>query len=265
MGGAMPEDNNSENKEEIKTLLLEASRLGFEVGYLGQVEEFGWVKNRFKIIELHADNLGILEELRKKYDLSKDLGKKRRSQTAHSDGENKPEKTPTLELEQMPNTMHIKSSGEKGSGFDGALRISPEEGISAVANVLKVSENSHWVTRQLDLAFSGIADLHDMLGRISQEGTPEAILTEGLEKLKLTGWISDYAIEEVNAGLKTAKVSAVSAIPNQYGVSTIPVCISISLALESIGARAFKTPVQAIEKRCMCQGDEKCGFVISPR
>jgi hypothetical protein len=265
MGGTMPEDNNSENKEEIKTLMLEASKLGFEVGYLGQVEEFGWVKNRFKIIELHADNLGILEEIRKKYELSKDLGIKRRSQTAHSNGEDKAEKTPILELEQMPNTMHVKSPGEKRNGFDGASRISPEEGISAVVNVLKVSENSHWVTRQLDLAFSGIADLHDMLGRISQDGTPEAILTEGLEKLKLTGWITDYSIEEVNAGLKTAKVSAISAIPNQYGVSTIPVCISISLALESIGARAFKAPVQAIEKRCMCQGDEKCGFMISPR
>jgi len=261
----MREDDNSGQKEEMKTLLLEASRLGFEVGYLGQVEEFGWVKNRFKIIELHADNLGILEEMRKKYDLSKDLGKKRRSQTAHSDGEKKAEKTPILELEQMPNTMRIKSSDGGGSRFDGALRISPEEGISAMANILKVSENSHWVTRQLDLAFCGIADLHDMLGTISQEGTPEAILTEGLEKLKVTGWVSDYMIEEVNAELKTAKVSAISAIPNQYGVSTIPVCKSISLALESIGVRAFKTPVQAIEKRCMCQGDERCGFVISPR
>jgi len=265
MGGAMPEDDNSENKEEIKTLLLEASRLGFEVGYLGQVEDFGWVKNRFKIIELHADNLGILEEMRRKYELSKDLGKKRRSQTAHSDMESKPEKTPTLELERMPNTMHVRLSDESGIGMDGRLRISPEEGISAVANVLKISENSHWVTRQLDLAFSGIADLHDMLGRISQDGTPESILTEGLEKLKLTGWISDYSIEEVNSGLKTAKVSAVSAIPNQYGVGAIPVCISITNALESIGAIAFKMPVQAIEKRCMCQGDEKCGFVISPR
>jgi hypothetical protein len=265
MGGAMPEYENSDNKEEMKTLLLEASRLGFEVGYLGQVEDFGWVKNRYKIIELHADNLGILEEMRRKYELSKDLGKKRRSQTAHSDMEGKPEKTPTLELEHMPNTMRIKSPGENGIEMEGRLRISPEEGISAVANVLKISENSHWVTRQLDLAFSGIADLHDMLGRISQDGTPESILTEGLEKLKLTGWISDYSIEEVNSGLKTAKVSAVSAIPNQYGVGTIPVCISITNALESIGAIAFKLPVQAIEKRCMCQGDEKCGFVISPR
>lgn len=128
-----------------------------------------------------------------------------------------------------------------------------------------MGENSNWAARQSDLAFSGIADLHDMLGKISKEGSPEAILAEGLEKLKLTGWISDYAIEEVNAGLKTAKVSAASAIPNQYGVSTTPVCISISLAIESIGAGAFRMPVQAIEKRCMCQGDEKCGFAISPR
>ena len=261
----MPENGDSDQKEETKTLMLEAARLGFEVGYLGQVEEFGWVKNRLKIIELHADNLGVLKEIREKYDLSKDLGKKRRAQTAQANEEAKAASAPKLGLEELPPTLRIRPPGENGGEYGGALRISPEEGISAMANILKVSENSHWITRQLDLAFSGIADLHDILGRIAVDGPPEAILTEGLEKLKLTGWISDYRIEEVNAGMKTAKVSAVSAIPNQYGVGTEPVCISISLALESIGTRAFKAPVQAIEKRCMCQGDEKCGFVITPR
>lgn len=245
--------------------MLEAARLGFEVGYLGQVEEFGWVKNRLKIIELHADNLGVLKEIREKYDLSKDLGKKRRAQTTRSNGEGGTDSAPKLGFEELPSTLKIKSPGGNKEGYGGVLRISPEEGISAMANILKVSENSHWITRQLDLAFCGIADLHDILGRIAADGPPESILMEGLEKLKLTGWISDYRIEEVNAGMKTAKVSAVSAIPNQYGVGTEPVCISISLALESIGTRAFKAPVQAIEKRCMCQGDEKCGFVITPR
>lgn len=262
----MPEVEESERKEEIKNLMLEAARLGFEVGYLGHIEGIGWVKSRLKIIETHAGDLGVLDEMREKYSLSKELGKKRRLQMTPASDNDRPQRIATLDLEKLPSTLTLRTSGDNEQRIGGgSLRVPPADGISAMANIMKVAESSHWVMRQLDLAFCGIADLYDLIGRIKTEGSPESILAEGLEKLKMIGWVTDYNIEEVNAGMKTARISAVSAIPNQYGTSTDPVCINISLALESIAGKAFNSPVQAIEKRCMCQGDEKCGFVITPR
>lgn len=258
-------EESREPKDEVKVLLFEIARLGFEVGYLGHIEGVGWVRTKLDQLESQAKELGVPDEMREKYELSKELGKKRRAQMSQAPLEIKPHIAPILKLEKLSNTMTIRAPGEERKEMEPFFRIPPEDGISAMANIIKVAEASHWVMRQLDIALCGMADLLDVLGRVRTEGTPDAILTDGLEKLKLTGWITDYRIEEVNAGLKTAKLSAVSAIPNQYGSGTQPICIHISLALESIGARAFRSPVQAIERRCMCQGDEKCDFVITPR
>ena len=264
-------DDTRDNKDNARVVLLEVARLGFEVGYLGHLEGVGWVSKKLRDLEVKASTLGVLEQSKEKYRLAKELGKKRRLQTttasAGSEGVNKPKPpsppTSPKEIETLPPTLVIKKDGAKK--FEGLLRVQPQDGILALANVLKVAESSHWVTRQLDIAFSGIADLHDLLSEVNNEGTPESILEDGLERLKKSGWISDYRIDEVNYNTKTAKVSAISMIPSQYGNGNEPVCKNISLALESIGMRAFGTPVHAFERKCICQGEDKCGFVILPR
>ncbi|MEM2838853.1 MAG: hypothetical protein QXE18_02005 [Thermoplasmata archaeon] len=261
-------DDTRENNESARILLQEIARLGFEVGYLGHLEGIGWVSKKLKELEAKSAKLGILEQAKEKYSLAKELGKKRRHQTNPQSGPSpltppaKPSPPPT-ELERAPPILRLRPEGE--GRYDRLLRVQPSDGILALANLLKVAESSHWVTRQLDIAFSGIADLHDLLSSVKEEGSAETILRDGLEKLKRAGWISEYRIEEVNNAAKTAKISAVSMIPEQYGMGSNPVCKNISLALESIGLRAFKSPVHAFEKRCICQGEDHCGFVILPR
>lgn len=261
-------DETRESKESARILLQEIARLGFEVGYLGHLEGIGWVSKKLKEFEARSAQLGISQQAKEKYNLAKELGKKRRLQTTTQTGPApltppaKPSPPPT-DLEKAPPILRLRPGGE--NRYERLMRVQPSDGILALANLLKVAESSHWVTRQLDIAFSGIADLHDLLSSVSEEGSAEAILRDGLEKLKEAGWISDYRIEEVNNAAKTAKISAVSMIPEQYGMGSNPVCKNISLALESIGMRAFKSPVHAFEKRCICQGEDHCGFVILPR
>lgn len=261
-------DDSRDGNESARVLLQEIARLGFEVGYLGHLEGIGWVSKKLKELEARSAQLGVSEQAKEKYRLAKELGKKRRLQTSPQTGPSplappvKPSPPPT-DLEKAPPILRLRPDGE--NRYDRLLRVQPSDGIVALANLLKVAESSHWVTRQLDIAFCGIADLHDLLSSVRDDGSAETILRDGLEKLKQAGWISDYRIEEVNNAAKTAKISAVSMIPEQYGIGSNPVCKNISLALESIGLRAFKSPVHAFEKRCICQGEDHCGFVILPR
>jgi len=261
-------DDTGENKENARILLQEIARLGFEVGYLGHLEGIGWVSKKLKELEARAVQLGIQDQAKEKYRLAKELGKKRRLQTNIQSGTSplappsKPSPPPT-DLERTPPILRLRPDSE--TRYDRMLRVQPSDGIIALANLLKVAENSHWVRRQLDIAFSGIADLHDLLSSVPEDGSAETILRDGLEKLKRAGWISDYRIEEVNNVAKTAKISAISMIPEQYGLGSNPICKNISLALESIGMRAFKSPVHAFEKQCICQGEDHCDFIILPR
>ncbi|MDH4122639.1 MAG: hypothetical protein OEV21_00925 [Thermoplasmata archaeon] len=260
-------DDTRDNRN-ARTVLLEIARLGFEVGYLGHLEGIGWVSKRLKDLETRASTYEVLDQAREKYNLAKDLGKKRRLQNTSSSAvpeihPQKPLIASQKDIEKLPTTLRISSEGQ--DRFKGLLRVQPADGILALANLLKVAENSHWVTRQLDIAFSGIADLHDQLSGLNEDGSPESILEEGLDRLKRSGWISDFKIDEINHHSKTIKISAISMIPSQYGTGTEPVCKNISLALESIGLRAFKTPMHAFERKCICQGEDKCGFIILPR
>lgn len=252
--------------DEARMLLLEASKLGFEIGYIGYMERVDWVRRKIKQMEDKASELGVLEEVTQKYNLSKELGKKRRLQTSHVTDvrraviEQQPRK---IQFEELPPTLFIDGKGEpKRELYGHFMRTNARDSISAFANLMKMTEESHWVKLQIDNALSGIADIYDILGELKSEGEPDTMLRDGLDRIKSIGWISDYSIERMREDSKVIHINVISMVPEMYGSGPSPVCKIISLALETIAQRAFRTPVQVIEKKCICQGEERCKFVI---
>lgn len=264
----MGKDTGSKS-DDAKMLLIEASKLGFEIGYLGHMEGIGWVKKKIRKMEDKASDLGVLDEMTHKFNLAKELGKKRRLQTAHITDVRKAatdKKPPKIQFEEMPSTLVIEPEGELDRKLFGHfMRTNTKDSISAMANLMKMAEESHWVKRQVNNALSGIADIHDVLGDLSSEGEPGSMLKDGLDRIKTIGWISDYSIEELKEDTKVIRIDAISMVPELYGSGPNPVCKNLSLALETIAGKAFNTPVQVIEKKCICQGEQRCKFVILPK
>ena len=264
----MGKDKDGES-DDAKMLLIEASKLGFEIGYLGHMEGIGWVKKKIREMEDKASELGVLDEMVQKYSLSKELGRKRRLQTAHISDVRKAateRKTTEIHFEELPSTLVIDTTRDIDRKLFGHfMRTSTKDSLSALANLMKMSDESHWVKRQVDTALSGVADIHDILGDIGREGGSEKTLEDGLNRIKEIGWISDFSIKEIKEETKVIHIEAISLVPELYGSGPNPICKNLSLALETIAGKALNAPVQVIEKKCICQGEERCKFVILPK
>ena len=255
--------------EDAKMLLIEASKLGFEIGYLGHMEGIDWVTKKIREMEETASDLGILDAMVQKYNLSKELGKKRRIQASHITDVRRAvieKNPPMIQFEELPSTLVIEPDEEPDKRLYGHyMRTNTKDSISAMANLMKMAEESHWVKRQVNTALSGIADIHDVLGEISREGGPETMLKEGLDRIKKIGLISDYSIKEIKEDTKVIHIEVISLVPELYGSGPNPICKNLSLALETIAGKALNAPVQVIEKKCICQGEQRCQFVILPK
>src|SRR4030042_1495814 len=116
-------DDNRDSQGNSRELILNISKLGFEVGYFGHLEGVGWVKQRLREIEEEAADLGLLEEVQEKYEMAKDLGKKRREKVNQTPGKNEAIKAPILDFEDLPNTMKLKPVSEASANVERSLRV----------------------------------------------------------------------------------------------------------------------------------------------
>ncbi|MEM4264295.1 MAG: hypothetical protein QW505_00715 [Thermoplasmata archaeon] len=248
-------------------ILREALRLGFEVGFRGQIEDNDWVKVRYRELESEASRLGIIDDLIEKYEAGKAFGKKRRLSSAISAdggfvfqkkrGDLRPERQihpgrerpkPRLPSDMMPH------------------RVSPKEAIEVLSEMIRLAEKSDKLRERIESAFACLADAHDRLSQLLQShGDSAEILVEGLQILNDLGWIHAFDLIEIDSSKNCAMIDVESLIAQCVGQASGPMCRPLSIALETIGLRAFGVPIAVVEKRCISQGAGKCRFVLSPR
>jgi len=262
----MPQTNEDWDGPE-RRILMEALRLGFEVGFRGQIESLEWVRSRYQELESEASRLGLIDDLIQKYEAGKRFGKKRRLFSALSaEGGfifQKKRAVPGIE-ESNPDRINLP---RPVSLHDIIFpRVPSKDAIEVLANIMKLAEKSEKLREKVDLAFAYFADAHDRLTCLMQSHSdPAETLTEGLQILADLGWLRGFDVTEIDPDRRSAIVDAESAIALLIGQAKEPLCKPLCVILESIGTRAFGFPISVRESRCICQGDRKCRFVFSPR
>ena len=74
-------------KINVRKLLEEAYKLGFEVGYYGHYEYVGWVREKRERIESIAQKIGVLDKVEAVYRRGKEDGENKRSRDLAMDRE----------------------------------------------------------------------------------------------------------------------------------------------------------------------------------
>lgn len=251
-----------------KSLLREALRLGFEVGFRGHIEGVGWVRAKYKELEAEAIKLGIVGVLEEKFEAGKEFGKRKRlSSFATPEGGLVFEKKAPLRVTFAPlKTLPIRVVGDDESSDFIVERVPVKQGIEAVVNLMKLAQKSEKMMQRLTTVFSSMADVHDRLGELKvMEGNREKTMNEGLNLLVDIGWLEDFDIVELDLNSRTAKIDAISEIAKAVGSAVEPICKPVCVALETVGNKTFNVSTLVLEKRCMCQGEHKCRFVFVPR
>ena len=248
-------------------ILREALRLGFEVGFRGQIEDIDWVKSKYRELESEASRLGIIEDLIEKYEAGKAFGKKKRLSSAISSdggfvfqkrhGDVQPERP-------VPPTRERPKPGSPSDMMP--HRVPPKEAMEVLSEMMRLAEKSEKLRERLESAFACLADAHDRLAQLLQShGDAVDVIAEGLQILADLGWIQGFDVIEIDSSKNYATIDVESVIARCIGQSREPMCRPLSIALETIGLRAFGVPMTVVEKSCISQGAEKCRFALSPR
>lgn len=263
----MPRETENWDEAEQR-VLREALRLGFEVGFRGQIEKIDWAQSRYQELESEASQLGIIDDFIEKYEAGKEFGKMRRlSSMVYSDGgfvfkkRHKEVQTPRSELprnlSQRPNMLSSQVRLQ---------RVASEEAIKTLSELMRVADQSEKLRERIEIAFACLADAHDILAQLERyRGDTLDIMMEGLQILIDVGWLDEYEVVEIDSDKKVAIIDGDSVLAKHAGDSKNPICKPLCIALETIGTRAFGTPISVIEKKCISQGDKRCRFAFSPR
>ena len=250
-----------------KRILREALRLGFEVGLRGHIEGVGWVRSKLRDLEAEAARLGLGEDLKAKYEAGKEFGKRKRLSSFTSDeGGLYFSKKGGSKLPKPPKSMPVRIVNEDSSTDYIAERVPYEEGIDALATLMKIGQKNRKFMKKLDVMFSSLGDVHDRLTTLSR--IPEEkrkTFESGLGILVEVGWIREYDIVEFDETAMTVKIDAISEIARTIGESKDPVCRPLCVAMESIGNSTFGISMKAVEKYCIAQKNDNCRFVVIPR
>lgn len=248
-------------------ILREALRLGFEVGFRGQIENNDWVKSRYRELESEASRLGIVDDLIEKYEAGKAFGKKKRLSSAiSSDGGFVFQKKRGDIQPERPHSPGRDRPKPRSPTDITPCRVPPKEAMEVLSEMIRLAEKSEKLRERIGLAFACLADAHDKLSQlVHSHGDSAEIIVEGLQILADLGWIHTFDVIEIDSGRNCATIDAESAIAQCIGLANGPMCRPLGIALETIGLRAFGVPMAVVEKRCISQGASKCRFVLSPR
>lgn len=251
-----------------KRILREALRLGFEVGLRGHIEGVGWVRSKLRDLEAEATRFGLNEDLKAKYEAGKEFGKRKRLSafTSSSEGGLFFSRKGGPKLPKPPKSMPVRVVNEDNSIDYIVERVPFEEGIDALATLMKIGHKNRKFMKKLDVMLSSLGDVHDRLTALPQ--IPEdkrRTFESGLGILIEVGWIREYEVVEFDDKAMTIKIDAISEIARSIGESPDPMCRPICVAIESIANRAFGISMKAVEKFCIAQKKSNCRFAIIPR
>jgi len=256
----MPEDK----KKGLEKLAVarEAWELGLEVGSKGHLEGVGWVKSELRQIMRKARELRIEEEIIRKYERAKEIGKSRKGRLTSTTTKAIPE------LSNSPVARPIANRERKiGHSKEEIVieRISVRESLHSMISLMKMAEEKPEMKKRLQDMLAGISDIHDRLSGIWVGPNPRRTLEDGLNMLFEVGWLEQYNLVSLDAQKAEAIIEASSELARSIKNASDSICQPICNVIETIAGKAFGRPMIAIEKECIAQGKPTCIFKVFPR
>ncbi len=237
-----------------------AYELGFEVGEHGHEDSLGWVDAELKHIIQQAEELGVMDLVRRRYEFGKEKGRTRKQEKTVDVSPNQLMRARRPGL--LSNVGEIPE-GERRGMF--APRVSPEESIWSTISIMRFARGDEQLQSHLGNMFAGVGDLHDRIMDMQPGGTPEMTFDSALSMIAEVGWLSTYEIKFFDERSSMASIDATSMLARSFGKCATPMCLPIVSMLETAGLRAFGRPTLAVEEACMAQGRDHCTFKLFPR
>ncbi len=233
-------------------LAKSAYDLGVDVGERGHPDDAGWVAAELRHILAQAEELNLVDIVRRRYEFGKEKGRLRQqtrlSQTAAS-----------LTTEGAGASV-LRRPSERF-----AERVSAEEGIWSTISVMRYARGDENLQSHLGNLLAGIVDLHDRIMQVPPAATTAGTLESALRMLVDVGWLSTYEVVFFDERSAMAKVDTTSMLARAFGRCDSPMCLPIGNIMETAGLRTFGRPMVAVEEACMAQGHDRCTFKLFPR
>lgn len=241
-------------------LAKSAYELGLEVGEQGHLDTVGWVGAELRHMVQQAEELQIMDIVRRRYEFGKEKGRIRRQgkyDQAASAGRSVARRTASDSLAPenaaRPEPMHF------------AERVTAEEGIWSTISVMRFARGNEEVQAHLGNLLASVADLHDRIMQMPLERTPEKTFDSALQMLSDVGWLSTYEAKFFDERNTMARVETTSMLARSFGKCETPMCLPLCNVMETVGLKTFGKQVLAVEESCMAQGHDHCTFNLFPR
>jgi len=248
-----------DNLAKVK-LAKEAYELGLQVGEQGHDESAGWVDAELKHMVQQAEELDVMDVLRRRYEFGKEKGRTRRLERESEVGTNHLVKA--QRTARRPEVAEIP----KDAGLEAfAPRVAPEEGIWSTISVMRYARGDEQLHSHLVNMFAGVGDLHDKIMNLKPGKTAEMTFDSALGLIAAVGWLSTYEVRFFDERSAMASIDATSMLARSFGKCSTPMCLPVVSMLETVGLKTFGRPVLAVEEACMAQGRDRCTFKLFPR
>lgn len=233
-------------------LAKSAYDLGVDVGERGHPDDTGWVAAELKHILTQAEELKIVDIVRRRYEFGKEKGRLRQHTRISQTAASLTAEGGTGSIRRVPSDRF-------------AERISAEEGIWSTISVMRYARGDENLQSHLGNLLAGIVDLHDRIMQMPAEETAPKTFDSALRMITEVGWLSTYEVKFFDERAAMARIDTTSMLARAFGKCEAPMCLPIGGILETAGLRTFSKQVVAVEEACMAQGHEKCTFKLFPR
>ena len=237
-----------------------AYELGLEVGEHGHLDTVGWVGAELRHIIQQAEDLKLVDIVRRRYEFGKEKGHIRRqgkynqSATAHRG-------RPLGGSNAQPMTESLQPARHA----DFAERVSAEEGIWSTISVMKYARGNEELQSHLSNLIAGMGDLHDRIMQMPPGRTPDRTFDSALGMITEVGWLSTYDVKFFDERSAMANVDTTSMFARSFEKCEAPMCLPLGNVMETVGLKTFGKPMLAVEEKCMAQGHDHCTFKLFPR
>jgi hypothetical protein len=245
---------------ERSKLATAAYELGLEVGEQGHEDSAGWVGAELKHILQQAEELNLMDLVRRRYEFGKEKGRMRREAKARQDRPSN-----VMKAQSTKEDPAVSEIPDEARTSNSTARVSSEEGIWSTISIMRFARGDEEMQSHLSNMFATVADLHDKVMRMERGATPEATFDDALRVITAEGWLSDYEVKFFDHRSAMASVDTTSMLARSFGRCDAPMCLPILGVMETIGFKTFERPVLAIEEHCMAQGHDHCRFKVFPR
>jgi hypothetical protein len=233
-------------------LAKSAYDLGVDVGERGHADDAGWVAAELRHILAQAEDLDVVDIVRRRYEFGKEKGRLR-------------QQTRLAQTAASLTSQDLGGASARQPDDRFAERVPAEEGIWSTISVMRYARGDENLQSHLGNLLSGIVDLHDRIVQMPAGETAAKTFDSALRMITEVGWLSTYDVKFFDERSAMAKVDTTSVLARSFGKCETPMCLPIGNVMETAGLRTFGRPMVAVEEACMAQGNERCTFKLFPR